>query len=232
MTYLQNEKQIGDYKIEIFDDEWLYNPREDHEQLGTAWTSMNRYSSLDKMPEKDVFKSLAKEFNMQEPDWDIEEHIKFIERIKKYAVILPIYKYEHGNTIYSTKPFSCKWDSGQVGFIFVRKEKIREWYSIKKITKKWIETIEGYLESELKEYTSYCNGTDLYRFVIADKNGDEMESVGGYHCYDGTEDIMNEAISYVNHYIKRDRKEKIEKVKTLIKNKVPLLVRQQIVLGC
>ena len=37
-------------------------------------------------------------------------------------IILPLYKYEHGGVAYQTTPFQCRWDSGQIGFVYCAKE--------------------------------------------------------------------------------------------------------------
>ena len=48
------------------------------------------------------------------------------------AVVLPLYLYDHSGITMSTEPFSCPWDSGQVGYIFATEEKIREAFLTKK----------------------------------------------------------------------------------------------------
>ena len=37
------------------------------------------------------------------------------------CVILPIYMYDHSGITVSTSPFSCPWDSGRLGLIFMSK---------------------------------------------------------------------------------------------------------------
>ena len=52
----------------------------------------------------------------------------------------------------STGPFSCPWDSGQVGFIYVEKKKVKEewgWnpkYDLDKMTRDMIEVLNKKLE--------------------------------------------------------------------------------------
>jgi hypothetical protein len=50
-----------------------------------------------------------------------------------------------------TTPFSCPWDSGQVGYIFISKEQMEE----EKITP---EKAEEYLRHEVEEYDNYLRG--------------------------------------------------------------------------
>ena len=40
------------------------------------------------------------------------------------VIILPLYLYDHSGITIQTTPFSCPWDSGQVGFIYMDRETI------------------------------------------------------------------------------------------------------------
>ena len=42
-----------------------------------------------------------------------------IEENEKPLVIKPVFMLDHSGLSLSTKPFSCSWDSGQVGWVFV-----------------------------------------------------------------------------------------------------------------
>jgi hypothetical protein len=65
--------------------------------------------------------------------------------------------YEHRAVAVSTKPFSCPWDSGQIGFIFVSKEKLRKEYGVKRITASLVAKAVRILEAEVQEYNQYLN---------------------------------------------------------------------------
>jgi hypothetical protein len=65
----------------------------------------------------------------------------------------------------NTGGYSCPWDSGQVGFIYASREKIREAYNWKVITKKREEKIRGYLRDEVKVYDQYLTG-DVYGYKV------------------------------------------------------------------
>ena len=77
------------------------------------------------------------------------------------CVILPLYLYDHSGITMSSSPFSCRWDSGQVGWYFVSKKKVREEYGVKKITQSLIDKVTEVLESEVKTYDMYLTG-ELY----------------------------------------------------------------------
>ena len=57
-------------------------------------------------------------------------------------VVLPVYMYDHSGITINTTGFSCPWDSGMVGIIYVSKEKIREKFNIKRISSKLIEKVK------------------------------------------------------------------------------------------
>ena len=56
-------------------------------------------------------------------NFDNEEAlITWLKEEHDAKTILPLYAYEHGMITVSTGPFSCPWDSGQVGFVVSTKE--------------------------------------------------------------------------------------------------------------
>jgi hypothetical protein len=81
-----------------------------------------------------------------------------ITKEEDVAVILPLYLYDHSGITMSTSPFSCRWDSGQVGWTFVSKKKIREEYGVKRISKELIEKVTEMLEGEVRTYDMYLTG--------------------------------------------------------------------------
>lgn len=87
--------------------------------------------------------------------------------VEEHYIMLPLYLYDHSGITMSTGPFSCPWDSGQVGWIYVTKKKVREEYGWKKLNKKRIEKIEGHLKAEVEEYDRFLAGR-VYGFVITE----------------------------------------------------------------
>ena len=90
-----------------------------------------------------------------------EEMKNAIIKEEDVCVILPLYLYDHSGITMSSSPFSCRWDSGQVGWYFVSKKKVREGYGVKKITQSLIDKVTEVLESEVKTYDMYLTG-ELY----------------------------------------------------------------------
>ncbi len=112
------------------------------------------------------------------------------ELIKQHDIypscIKPVYMYDHSGTSLSTSPFSCPWDSGQVGFIFVDKNIIKK----EKMTR--IQAIKS-LDSEFNVYNQYIQG-DVWEFIIRDETGECVDSLSG--CY-GYEYAEAEALSII-----------------------------------
>lgn len=190
-------KTIGKYKIEIFPDDDPIDPRS-NDNLGTMVCFHRRYSLGDKHDYD------SGDYN----GWD--EMKEAIIKNEKVGVILPLYLYDHSGITMNTTGFSCPWDSGQVGFIFISKDKMLKEYGRKRITPSFKTRIAEYLKNEVEEYDQYISG-NCYGFRITDTDtDDEVDSCWGF--YDD-EYCMKEAESYVNHYIEQDKKvESIESV--------------------
>ena len=106
-----------------------------------------------------------------------------------------LYLYDHSGITISTRPFSCPWDSGQVGYIYVSKEKVRKEYGIKRITEEWKNKILSYLDGEVETFDQYLRG-DVYSFTIEDDNGDVINSCGGFYGDDFVENGMADHIDH------------------------------------
>jgi hypothetical protein len=87
------------------------------------------------------------------------------EEFDRLFISLPLFLYDHSGITMSTGRFSCPWDSGQVGFIYVSREKIRETYGWKVITKKREERIYEILRGEVEVYDQYLTG-DVYGYLV------------------------------------------------------------------
>lgn len=72
------------------------------------------------------------------------------EELDKCAIVLPLYMYDHSGIIIRTYPFDCQWDSGQVGFIYVRRDNPK----VKGYEGSEIEVIE-IMKKEVELYNDY-----------------------------------------------------------------------------
>jgi len=122
----------------------------------------------------------------------IEENPDPFQKLyNQHFLELPLYLYDHSGITMKTSPFSCGWDSGQVGFIYISKDKIRG---------KWEEKIYEYLKSEVKTYDQYLTG-DVYGFVIEDQDGDVIDSCWGFY---GEEYAREEVQSIVDWHTENE----------------------------
>jgi len=82
-------------------------------------------------------------------------------------VVLPLYLYDHSGITISTGAFSCRWDSGLVGIIFVSHKKAKEMFEIEEDgwTKEMNDRTVKSLIGEVEVYDQYLTG-DMYGFQI------------------------------------------------------------------
>jgi hypothetical protein len=127
----------------------------------------------------------------------------FLDFIGDDVIILPLYLYDHSGITMNTSGFSCPWDSGQVGYIYVTLEDVRKEYNWTRITKERRERIEKYLTGEVETYDTYLRG-EVYGFDIIreDEDGEEVDIDSCWGFYGGhddsymTEDVIKGAIQY------------------------------------
>jgi hypothetical protein len=191
------EKRIGNYLIEVKQDMSPESPRS-WDNLGTMVCFHNRYSLGDKH-----------NYNSNDySGWD--EQLKVISKNEDVCVILPIFMYEHSGVCINTKPYSCPWDSGQIGHIFVSKEKVRKEYNVKRISKKLKECITKYLEGEVKTYSDYLEGNvysyEINKITICNEGCEHKHFMDSCSGFIGDEDYcLEEAERVVQHYINSEK---------------------------
>lgn len=77
----------------------------------------------------------------------------------KNIVIAPVYAYEHGGITISLAPFSCPWDSGQIGWAYAFKDDYADCPE---------EDIKRYLYELVKLYDMYLQG-EVFAVIILQK---------------------------------------------------------------
>jgi hypothetical protein len=163
---METYKLTNNKTLEVTQDEYAESPRHD-DNLSTMICFHGRYNLGDK-------------HNYKHQDYSgWAEMEKAIIKNENVAIILPLYLYDHSGITISTSPFSCGWDSGQIGFIFVSKEKLRKEYSVKRITKKEIERATKILLAELETYDNYLRG-EVYGYTLLNENGEVEDSCWGF----------------------------------------------------
>ncbi len=177
---IENER----YKLEIFDDLDPTNPRE-FDNLGIMVCFHSRYI-------------LGDETDLKSSDFSSWEELEsYLYKIEKALIVIPIFMYDHSGLSVNTTGFSCPWDSGQIGFIYVSKERIRNEYGCKRISKNLKEQVREILISEVDLYNDYLSG-DVYRFTVTEKESqEEVESISGFY---GTDFLGNGVFDYASQY--------------------------------
>jgi len=141
----------------------------------------------------------------------IEQAKALYEKTVKQGVALPLYLYDHSGITMSTSPFSCPWDSGQVGFIYADKEMILKMFGKERMGKGMKQTALDSLQKEVEIYDQYLTG-DVYFYTIKDEAGEVIDSCGGFF---GEEDAKSEGASALK-YLNENEAEEIEAAKKIM----------------
>lgn len=147
------------------------SPRE-NDNVGTMVCWHRRYTLGDEQPKQDP--------------------VDFENALPKDTVILPLYLYDHSGLTMSTEPFSCPWDSGQVGFIYATPKKLKAEYGKDWKSEETMETIRNVLKAEVAEYDTFLRGD----FWVMEKleNGEVVECLVGFAGSDPFENGMSENV--------------------------------------
>jgi len=102
---------------------------------------------------------------------------EFTKDLPKGTLILPLYLYDHSGITISTSPFSCPWDSGQVGIIYVTPEKLMEQFSVNELTEETLKKATEVLQSEVNTYDQYLQ-CDVWGYILENECGECGQSTG------------------------------------------------------
>lgn len=149
----------------------------------------------------------------QAPDWDMLGKIAFCsdretlgdERTSREGlrqiqlgiedgslIGMPVYAYVHSGVTIATTPFSCRWDSGQSGYVYTTKEKAIQEFGKKILTAHAKELTLKCLADEVKMFDQYLTG-DVYGIIVERMKlnddeelvvDEELESCWGYYGLD------------------------------------------------
>ena len=105
-----------------------------------------------------------------------------IKKNENVVVILPMYMYDHSGQTIATEPFSCRWDSSQIGFVYVTKEMLFEHIEIgrKRLSKNSVKKAIDAIKCEVETYKQYIEG-DVYWYSLTNKITKEEDSCGGFY---------------------------------------------------
>lgn len=158
------------------------SPRE-WDNLGTIAAFHRNYSLGEIQKFGDLLEELNCETWTDEKYSDIRDNEcldSLLQEMDKQGFIkLPVYMYEHSGITISTTPFGCRWDSGQLGIIFVSREKLKQEFGWERITPKRREKIEQQLRGEIETYDQYLRG-EVYGLQL-EIGGEEVDSCWGFY---------------------------------------------------
>ena len=177
------------YEYEIVQDTNPTDPRE-WDNITTIICFHNRYTIGDKHEYK------SNNYN----GW--QELKEQIESDYKVLMIKPLYMYDHSGITISTSPFSCRWDSGQIGWVIIDEKRLQ--YITGDASGHNETNLEEIIDSEIKTYDKYitgdCYGYKIYEVEVCDKGHEhktELDSCWGYYDED---DCESEAKGIIEHY--------------------------------
>lgn len=216
---MEQEIEYKGYKIKIIADEDPQNPRTDWDPAGTMvcwhsrynlgdcerwkgsdgkWKSKQLSSNYPDGPKQLLYELAGVDSDSLEEDMKFDELYSLIE--EKGTIIKTLYLYDHSGLTISTGSFSCRWDSGPVGYIYMTKETQEK--------EGWTpEQADKYLEGEVKTYDDYLTG-NVYGYQIENPDGDETDSCWGY--FGDPEEkggCIDEAKSAIDYLVKKDQEE-------------------------
>lgn len=171
------------------------SPRTDQDNLGKMLCWHGRYTLGDNHGYSDPMEALYSLIVLagggggDTPDSNLAD---LTAEADKYYHMLPLYLYDHSGLTIRTAPFSCPWDSGQVGFIFISKaQAVQEWG-----TKAAEEKVLAWMRAEVETYNYYLSG-DVWYWSIEDKEGEILDSCGGFYGYEYAETEMKAAAAAI-----------------------------------
>jgi len=177
------------YVLEVLNDDSVESPREDQENFGTMVYAHRRYILGDE--------------RITEPS--MMEYLENRRLDPEKIVSLPLYLYDHSGLSFSTKPFSCPWDSGCVGAIYVTHAKIKEEFG--EVNEETIQKAKDLLETEVKIMDAYLSGEAygirLYETVGgAGEEGEDDRIEGGeeFDCWGllGRDAVKDAILDYLD----------------------------------
>lgn len=184
--------EIGNRTLTVYYDPDPRCPRE-WDNFGTIAAFHRDYALGDIQDLRDVIDELdqSKWSDAKIDDFYYSDDLGMVvkEMEKQGYTVLPVYMYDHSGITLSTSPFSCRWDSGLLGIIFVSRETVLKEFGWKRITKERRERIVNILESEIKTYDQYVTG-EIFGFVI-EEDGNGLDSCWGFYNLADMEDHIS-----------------------------------------
>jgi len=142
------------------------------------------------------------------------------------TIALPIFMLDHSGVTIGTSPFGCPWDSGQLGYIYVTHDEIKRELRVEEVTPQIEAQVVRMLESIIREYDYFVRG-EIWLVWAEDENGEHFQphltNVGPVG-----DDALAEARAIIDDELRMREERRQARLKTLVKNRVPLWKRQEL----
>lgn len=168
-------------KVVIAFDPDAESPREAYENLTTLFYWHRRITLGDEQIEPMSAKDLVRMLK---------------GRGEKVLAILPLFAYEHGGVTMSagTSGFTCRWDSGQVGWGVVLESNAVKMGCVGETYNRAF--FQEAIKSEVKVFDDYLTG-QVYGYMVKGRDGATLESCWGF--YGDLDYVREEARSTAEH---------------------------------
>lgn len=151
----------ADRKIAIYYDPEPFNPRKEWDNSTIIVHWHRRYDLGDEHIQPMTMEEITAEYR---------------DKGDPILAILPLYLYDHSGLSISTEGFSCRFDSGQVGWVFITESKRKVMGFPDDYTEEQYEEI---IRQDVKTYDDYLTG-QVYGYEVVGKEGDHLGSCWGY----------------------------------------------------
>lgn len=205
--------EVDGVRVEIHMDDEPLNPRREYDNMAIMACYHNRYDLGDKNGHDKVVEAIRNSA-LYDPMWeednedggfgfDFKEPSNLILALELCSDITfqPLYLYDHSGLTMRTSPFSCNWDSGQVGMVILTHDTVRKEFGISpKDSVSWAKC-EEIIKAEVSCYDDFLTG-NCWGYVIkeivdgdlSDDSGEVLESCFGFlgdikHCQDEAKNI-------------------------------------------
>ena len=163
------------FTLTVFEDD-IEDPREYYKD--TNMSKMICFHRRYQLGDKHNFKTPS-EFN----EW-------YNKNKDKVACIMPLYLLDHSGLAISIHDFKDPWDSGQVGYVYILKETLKEHGMADDIGS--YDVCRTMIETEVDEYDNWLRGIpQYYAFNITDQNDEPIECMGVFE-FTSFKDMISE----------------------------------------
>lgn len=193
---IEEIKLKNNHVLKIYPDEIRESPR-DWDNLGIMICCHRRYhlgdiqtgdhlAMLQEIADALDINLVTQDLDMYEEIYNDKEKLESWINLKQDFVCLPLYLYDHSGITMNTTGFSCRWDSGQVGYIYCPTSRILKEYG--NTNEDTLEKVTRVLKSEVETYDQYLTGDvygfRLFKITVCDlghEHEEEVDSCWGFY---------------------------------------------------